>query len=52
LINYFKSYSSLGDDRIFCVTLSFHFIITEFFIAFEANNALLEVFKVSTIIVL
>jgi len=21
LINYFKSYSSLGDDRLFCVTL-------------------------------
>jgi len=21
LINYFKSYSSLGDDRFFCVTL-------------------------------
>jgi len=22
LINYYKSYSSLGDDRFFCVTLS------------------------------
>jgi len=24
LINYFKSYSSLGDDRCFCVTLYMH----------------------------
>jgi len=26
LINYFKSYSSLGDDHFFCVTLYLAFI--------------------------